>query len=61
MSRVELDEADRGSVDRVRERVSRDHQVDTGTASRTELLRMLGDAWGAVDILLRVIDGGESR
>ncbi|MFJ3507826.1 hypothetical protein [Streptomyces luteogriseus] len=61
MTRIELDEADCGSVGRVREGMSRAQQVDTGSASRTELLRLLGDAWGGVDILLRVIDGGESR
>lgn len=60
MSRIELDSADRGSVERVRVQFAESERLDTGVASRTELAAEIGRLRGLVDILLRVIDGGES-
>ncbi|MFI6491244.1 hypothetical protein [Streptomyces sp. NPDC050564] len=59
-SRIALDEADRGSVERVRWTLADSGRVDVAAASTTELLSLIGGLQGALDILLRVIDGGAS-
>jgi len=59
MSRIELDAADCGSVERAREAWAASQAVDTGAASRIDLLKLVGDLQGHLGILLRVIDGGE--
>lgn len=58
MSRIELDEQDRGSVDRVRDVLAKSEQLDCGVESRLELLADIGRLQAAVDILLRILDGG---
>lgn len=59
MSRIELDAIDRGSVKRARELLAQAETFDD--SNPTKLALALGDALGAVDILLRVLDGGEER
>ena len=59
VSRIELDDLDRGSVERVREALAESQNVDFGHASDVDLLSLVGALQAQVDILLRVIDGGE--
>jgi hypothetical protein len=58
-SRIALDAADRGSVERVRGALAASEEANHGTASTLELLGEIGRLQGQIVILLRVIDGGE--
>lgn len=60
MSRIELDADDCRSVEYARQFLAQSELLDTGTESRTQLLSDIGRLRAAVDILLRIIDGGAS-
>lgn len=59
VTRIELDGGDRLSVDHARRLLAESEQLDTGTESRTELLVDIGRLRAAVEILLRIVDGGD--
>jgi hypothetical protein len=61
VSRIDLDAQDRGTVDRARQVLAASEDLDTGTATVTDLLMAIGRLQATVDSLLRVIDGGEQR
>jgi hypothetical protein len=60
VSRIELDAADRGSVERAREALAVLERAGSGKVTHVELRKLFGDALGQARILLRVIDGGAS-
>ncbi|MDG9701689.1 hypothetical protein [Streptomyces sp. DH37] len=56
MSRIELDDLDRGSVERARQALADSESADWAQAGTSDLLSQIGHLQAVVGILLRVID-----
>lgn len=59
MSRIELDALDRGSVEWACEALTESKAFDFGTAANTDVLLLVGRLQVNLEILLRILDGGE--